>query len=114
MMATSAAVATSTLALADAALWRDLPYRDASRLAMIITTHDKGEAAVSLPDFHILRDTLTQAHVAAAGSFALEYALAGFGDPRQLRGRQTTADFFDVLGVPMVAGRNFTRAEEKP
>jgi len=107
-------VATTTFALADAALWQELPYRDASRLAMIITTHQNGEAAVSLPDFHILRDRLTQAHVAAAGSFALEYALGGFGDPRQLRGRQTMAGYFDVLGVPMVAGRNFTRAEEKP
>ena len=114
MVATSAAVATTTFALADAASWRDLPYRDASRLAMIITTHENGEAAVSLPDFHILRDKLTQARVAGAGSFALEYALAGFGDPRQFRGRQTTADFFDVLGVAMVAGRNFTPAEEKP
>jgi len=114
MVATSAAVATTTFALADAALWRVLPYRDASRLAMIITTHQNGEAAVSLPDFHILRDKLTQARVSAAGSFALEYALAGLGDPRQLRGRQAMAGYFDVLGVPMVAGRNFTRAEEKP
>jgi putative ABC transport system permease protein len=114
MVATSAAVATTTFALADAALWRELPYRAASRLAMIITTHENGEAAVSLPDFHILRDKLTQARVAAAGSFAIEYALAGFGDPRQLRGRQAMAGYFDVLGVPMVAGRNFTRAEEKP
>src|SRR5207248_3297499 len=114
MVATSAAVATATFALADAALWQKLPYRDASRLAMIITTHENDEAAVSLPDFHILRDKLTQARVAAAGSSALEYALAGFGDPRQLRGRQATADFFDVLGVRMVAGRNFSRAEEKP
>jgi putative ABC transport system permease protein len=114
MVATSAAVATTTFALADAALWRALPYRDASRLAMIITTHENGEAAVSLPDFHILRDKLTQARVAGAGSFAIEYALAGFGDPRQLRGRLSTAGFFDVLGVRMVAGRNFTRGEEKP
>lgn len=114
MLGVAIAVATTTFALADAALWRELPYRDASRLAMIITTHANGEAAVSLPDFHILRDTMTQARVAGAGSFAVEYALGGFGDPRQLAGRQTTADFFDVLGVPMVAGRNFTRAEEKP
>src|SRR4029077_6996423 len=33
MVATSAAVATTTFAFADAALWRTLPYRDASRLA---------------------------------------------------------------------------------
>src|SRR5689334_19204296 len=114
VVATSAAVATITFALADAALWQALPYRDSSRLAMIVTTHQNGEAAVSLPDFQLLRDGMTHARVAAAGSFALEYALAGFGEPRQLQGRQATADFFDVLGVPMVAGRNFTRAEEKP
>jgi putative ABC transport system permease protein len=114
MVATSAAVATTTFALADAALWRELPYRNASRLAMVITTHENGEAAVSLPDFYILRDKLTRARVAATGTFTLEYALAGFGDPRQLKGRQATAGYFDILGVPMVAGRNFTRDEEKP
>ncbi len=70
MLGCAVAAASVTFAVADAALWRELPYRDASRLAMIITTHENGEAAVSLPDFHILRDKLTQARVAAAGPFA--------------------------------------------
>src|SRR5262249_2574094 len=114
MLATAAAVATTTFALADAALWRALPYRNASRLAMVITTHANGEAAVSLPDFHILRDKLTHARVAGAGSFAVEYALAGFGDPRQLLGRQTTAGFFRLLGRPIVARRHLTRHQAQP
>jgi hypothetical protein len=68
MLTAAAAVATATFSLADALLWRALPYRDAQQLAMLVTTHAYGEQAVSLPDFTILRDQTRQARVAAAGT----------------------------------------------
>ena len=46
MVATSAAVATTTFAFADAALWRALPYRDASRLAMVVTTQSSKQPSL--------------------------------------------------------------------
>jgi hypothetical protein len=46
-----------------------LPYRDAQQLAMLVTTHANGEAAVSLPDFTLLRDQPQYARLAAAGTF---------------------------------------------
>jgi hypothetical protein len=57
MLAAATAVATATFTLADALLWRALPYRDAQQLAMLVTTHASGEqavSAVSLPDFTLL------------------------------------------------------------
>jgi predicted permease len=113
MLGAAASVATATFSLADALLWRALPYRDAQQLAMLVTTHANGEAAVSLPDFTLLRDQPRHARVAAAGTFVPDYALSGFGEPRQLRGRQLSAGYFETLGVPLVAGRDFRREEER-
>jgi predicted permease len=114
MLGAAASVATATFSLADALLWRALPYRDAQQLAMLVTRHANGEQAVSLPDFTILRDQTRQARIAAAGTFVPDYALSGFGDPRQLQGRLLSADYFETLGVPLVAGRDFRREEERP
>jgi predicted permease len=113
MLAAAAAVATATFSLADALLWRALPYRDAQKLAMLVTTHASGETAVSLPDFTILRDQTRLARLAAAGTLVPDYALTGSGEPRQLRGRVLSAGFFEALGVPLVAGRDFRRDEER-
>jgi putative ABC transport system permease protein len=108
------AAATCGFALADAALWRELPYREPRSLVLLVTAHQRGEANVSLPDFLAVRDAAGAARVAAAGAFTPELALTGFGEPRQLRGRVLSADYFATLGVALVAGRDFTREEEKP
>jgi predicted permease len=113
MLAAAAAVATATFSLADALMWRALPYRDAQQLAMLVTTHATGESAVSLPDFTILRDQTRMARLAAVGTFVPDYALSGFGEPRQLQGRVLSAGYFETLGVPLVAGRDFRREEER-
>lgn len=114
MLAAAAAAATTTFALADAVLWRDLPYRDPWQLAVVVTRHANGEGAVSLQDLTLLREKAGKAQVAAAGATVPEYALTGFGDPRQLRGRVLTADYFHTLGVRIVAGRDFRLDEERP
>jgi predicted permease len=114
MLAAAAAVATATFSLADALLWRALPYRDAQQLSLLVTTHAYGEAAVSLPDFTLLRDQPRYARLAAVGTFTPDYALSGFGEPRQLRGRLLSAGYFETLGVPLVGGRDFRREEERP
>jgi putative ABC transport system permease protein len=114
MLAISVGGATTTFALIDAVLWRALPYRDADRVAVLMTTHAAGQANVSLPDFTAIRDRAEHVDVAAAGGFTPEYALTGHGEPRQLRGRVLTGDYFHTLGVPLAAGRDFTRDEERP
>jgi predicted permease len=113
MLAVAIAAATSMFALADAALWRDLPYREPWNLAVLFTRHANGEANVSIPDFLAVRDRVAGIHVAAAGASTPEYALTGFGEPRQIRGRVLSADYFSTLGVP-IAGRDFRRTEEGP
>jgi predicted permease len=84
------------------------------QLALLVTTHVNGEAAVSLPDFTVLRDHARGAQIAAAGTFVPDFGLSGFGEPRQLRARLLSARYFETLGVPLVAGREFRRDEERP
>jgi putative ABC transport system permease protein len=114
MVGGAAAVATATFSLADALLWRDLPYRAAEQLQLLVSSHVNGEVAVSMPDLTILRDQARGAKVAASVSFGPEYALTGFGEPQQVRGRLLTAAYFETLGVELVAGRDFRRDEERP
>ena len=114
MLAVAIAAATATFGLADAALWRELPYANAKTLVSLVTRHVKGDANVSVPDFLQVRQRASGVHVAAAGGFTPEYALTGLGEPRQVRGRVLTADYFHTLGVPLARGRDFTQQEEKP
>jgi putative ABC transport system permease protein len=114
MLGCAVTAASVTFAVADATLWRKLPYRQPDQLMLLVTTHTGGEVRVSVPDFLAARERLTTTPIAAAGSFTPEFALTGFGEPRQLRGRVVSADYFRTLGVPLVEGRDVTRDEEKP
>jgi predicted permease len=69
---------------------------------------------VSVPDFLAARERFSTTPIAAAGAFTPEFALTGFGEPRQLRGRVVAADYFRTLGVPLAQGREVAREEEKP
>ena len=51
MMGAAVAAASVTFAVADAALRRDLPYRQPDQLQLLVNTHAGGEARVSVPDF---------------------------------------------------------------
>jgi putative ABC transport system permease protein len=114
MLGAAIAAAVTTFAAADAALWQDLPYRDPQNLAVLWTKHSNGRDNVSMPDFVSVRTNGTAFSTAAAGSFTSDYALTGFGDPRQVRARVLSADYFRTLGVPLIGGRDFNRDEEKP
>jgi predicted permease len=113
MLALALAAATVTFAVADAALWQDLPYRNSRNLAVLVTRHLNGQSNVSIPDFRAVRDGAVGMDVAAAGAFTPEYALTGFEQPRQIRGRVLSADYFATLGVALF-GRDFKRTEEGP
>jgi hypothetical protein len=101
MLGCAVAAASVTFAVADATLWRNLPYRQPDQLMLLVTTHTGGETRVSVPDFLAARERLKTTPIAAAGTFTPEFALTGFGEPRQLRGRVVSADYFRTLGVPL-------------
>ena len=114
MLGCAVAAASVTFAVADATLWRNLPYQRPDQLMLLVTTHTSGEVRVSVPDFLAARERVSTTPIAAAGAYTPEFALTGFGEPRQLRGRVVSADYFRTLGVPLAQGRDVAREEEKP
>ncbi len=107
---------TAIFSVAEAVLFRPLPYRDPSRLVQLWGKRPKlGQERLvwSYPDF---RDCRTQsASLAGAAAFA-DYSvnLTGNGRPERLLGAFVSTDFLRVLGIAPVLGRDFAPGEETP
>ena len=56
----------------------------------------------------------TFAELALFDSAGRGYNLTGSGEPEQVSGLRVTASFFDVLGVPPLLGRTFSRRGREP
>ncbi len=56
----------------------------------------------------------TTSFSSVANSAFDNFTLNGNGDPEQLNSLRVTASFFPTLGVPVLAGRNFTAADDVP
>src|SRR5207253_315945 len=52
--------------------------------------------------------------VAAYDSGGAGLNLTGNDQPEEVQGVHVTADYFSVLGAPVIAGRTFTAAEDSP
>src|SRR5437764_4025861 len=70
------------------------------------------ELAVSVPRFQHFRDSQT-IFDGFGGENAVPFTLTGLGDPVQLFGGKVTSNYFDVLGVQPIRGRNFLPEEEE-
>jgi len=120
-----AAIAIVTLALgigANTAIFslihdlflRGLPFREPSRIVRIYgeaKERDLRQLPFSVPKFWHYRDGQT-----IFSSFAADwgngYILTGLGEPVQILGGNVTANYFDLLGVHPIRGRNFVQQEE--
>src|SRR5437667_3300276 len=70
------------------------------------------ELAVSVPRFQHYRDGQT-IFDGFGGENILPFTLTGLGEPVQLFGGKVTSNYFDVLGVRPIRGRNFLPEEEE-
>lgn len=96
-------------------LLHPLPFRNPNRIVLIWETEasrdiDRGTA--SLAEFLDWRD---QSHVFQELSAyrTLLFTLTGKGEPEQVYGAQTSANFFRLLGVRPLMGRDFSPDEEQ-
>jgi putative ABC transport system permease protein len=96
---------------ADAAVFRALPYKNASGLAEVAMAdlkNDPGWSGVPVPVFLSWRD-----HAGSIGQFAAEYAslkgktLVGGTEPVQVFDKQISQGTFQLFGVRPLAGRDF-------
>ena len=109
---------SAMFALADAALFRPLPFRDPDRL-VIVDEWGPQQQARSRIELLNFREWATQsrtfesmAAIWIPGSGGGATLTGADGTPEIIPAQTVTAAFFDVLGVTPIAGRTFLPADE--
>ncbi|HTE77811.1 MAG TPA: ABC transporter permease [Xanthobacteraceae bacterium] len=94
---------------------RGLPFKEPQRLVhMYSNARERNllELAISVPRFEHYRESQTIFDGFGAENVSA-FTLTGLGDAVQILGGQVTSNYFDVLGVRPIRGRNFLPEEEK-
>jgi predicted permease len=113
-MALGIGVTSAMFTVVNAVLLRPLPYDRPEQVVMIFERDPRGATTqVSMPAFEDWQQRLTSfRHLALFGSQTAN--LTGAGEPDRLRAGFVSADFFRVLGVAPLLGRDFSAGEDAP
>jgi predicted permease len=106
---------TAIFSLINDLFLRGLPFKEPGRVLHMysnVKARNLMELAVSVPRYQLYRDAQTVFDGLGAED-PLPFTLTGLGDPVQLFGGKVTANYFDVLGVRPIRGRNFLPEEEE-
>src|SRR2546423_11339177 len=106
---------TAIFSLINDLFLRGLSFKEPQRVVhMYSNARERNllELAVSVPRFQHYRESQTVFDGFAAESVTA-FTLTGLGDATQIFGGRATWDYFDVLGVKPIRGRNFLPAEEQ-
>src|SRR5512132_2103180 len=106
---------TAIFSLINDLFLRGLPFKEPSRVVHLFggdKSRDLVDIGVSAPRYQHFRDGQTVFDGLAAENFFL-FTLTGLGDPVQVFGGRLTANYFDLLGVRPILGRNFLPQEEE-
>ncbi|MGI8821198.1 MAG: ABC transporter permease [Chthoniobacterales bacterium] len=106
---------TAIFSLINDLFLRGLPFHEPARIVHLFNKPPGGDTfdyPLSAPRFLHYRDGQRIFDGFAAESFTA-FTFTGLGEPVQLRGFRTTANYFDVLGVRPTLGRNFLPQEEE-
>src|SRR5437868_13536024 len=106
---------TAIFSLINDLFLRGLPFKEPDRVVhMYSNARERNllELAVSVPRFQHFRAG-QKIFDGFAGENSLPFTLTGLGDAVQLFGGKVTSNYFDVLGVQPIRGRNFLPAEEE-
>ena len=113
-LALGIAATVAIFGVANAVLFRPLPYDHPEELALVWTQiTNQPRALVSGPDFIDYRNE-TRLFEGFAGAVAIDGALTGDGPAEVITVAYSTANLFTVLGVAPLLGRNFEPADEAP
>src|SRR5881398_3948710 len=106
---------TAIFSLINDLFLRSLPFKEPSRVVHLYggdKARDLADIGVSAPRYQHWRDGQTLFDGLAAENF-FAFTLTGLGDPAQIFGGRLTSNYFDVLGVRPIRGRNFLPGEEE-
>ena len=107
---------TAIVSLINDLFLRPLSFKEPDRLVrMYSNARERNllELNISIPRFEHFRDSQTIFENFGAENLAIAFTVTGLGDPQQLLGGQVTWNWFDVLGVRPIRGRNFLPGEEE-
>src|SRR5881409_3645080 len=106
---------TAIFSLVNDLFLRRLPFKEPSRVVHLYggdKSRELVDIGVSAPRYMHYRDGQTMFDGLAGENFFL-FTLTGLGDPVQIFGGRLTANYFDLLGVRPIIGRNFLPEEEE-
>jgi len=106
---------TAIFSLINDLFLRSLPFKEPSRVVHLYggdKARDLVDIGISTPRYQHFRDGQTIVDGLAAENLFL-FTLTGLGDPVQIFGGRLTFNYFDVLGVRPILGRNFLPEEEE-
>ena len=106
---------TAIFSLINDLFLRGLPFKEPSRIVHVFAgdkSRNLVDIALSAPRFqHYRKGQAVFDGFAAEAGFA--FTLTGAGNPVQVFGGRVTSNYFDVLGVHPILGRNFLAEEEE-
>src|SRR5438874_8936263 len=106
---------TAIFSLINDLFLRGLPFKQPSRVVHLFggdKSRELVDIGVSAPRYQHFRDGQTVFDGLAAENF-FAFTLTGLGDAVQIFGGRLTSNYFDVLGVHPILGRNFLPEEEE-
>ncbi|HJT45188.1 MAG TPA: ABC transporter permease [Chthoniobacterales bacterium] len=106
---------TAIFSLINDLFLRPLPFKDPARLVHMYSNARERkllELAISAPRFIHYREAQT-VFDGFAGENIAAFTLTGLGDAAHIFGGRVTSNYFDVLGVRPIRGRNFLPEEEE-
>jgi hypothetical protein len=105
---------TAIFSVVNTVMLKPVAFQDPDRIVMFMNTSPQGSSAAASPAKfqHYREQTDIAQDVAAFRTNVLNYTGGSF--PEQLRSAQVSADFFRLLGAPIVLGRTFSAEEDSP
>ena len=105
---------TAIFSLIHAAMLKTLAVRDPKSLVILAPKQQAGNALISYPVFHELRQRQRAlvGLAATSGAERLTARLEISDQPQRLMGSLVSANYFSLLGVDMKLGRGFAPADE--
>src|SRR5467141_4099772 len=106
---------TAIFSLINDLFLRGLPFKEPSRVVHLYggdKARDLVDIGISAPRYQLYRDGQTIFDGLAGENF-FAFTLTGLGDAVQIFGGRLTSNYFDVLGVRPIIGRNFLPEEQE-
>jgi predicted permease len=116
VIAVGIGVNTAVFSVINTVLLKPLTYPDPQSLVMLMNTSPQGSSAwANVPKFALYRQqTSVFSKVAAFDTGGAGLNLTASDHPMQVQGVHVTQQYFSMMGAPVISGRTFTEAEDRP